>query len=124
MTVITRKFGHWPEHKFGHWPKRKKSRLWSNFLLYSLALLLLLFSCAPVKSEITEIDYKRLIHYSSSLRLKYNLEVKENEKIPNDLEIFIEACSKLKLNPDNALLILKDKNPKVYEQIQKYINQK
>jgi len=80
--------------------------------LLAFLLLLLFAGCAPVKKEVTETDKKRLVHYITILRFRYNLEKPEP---PSDTDIFMEACDKLRLDPALAAESLKNSHPQIYK---------
>ena len=69
------------------------------------------------KAEINDIDYKRLLYYTSLMRLKYNLEATDAKPAPGNYEIILEAIDKLKLEPEITLNKIKEKNPEIYEQL-------
>ncbi len=79
--------------------------------------LLIIANCAKKKSDISELDIKRLFQRISISRVTEHLDSKEVSLIKDDRKIFLESCEILRLEPAEALLKIKNINPKLYAQL-------
>lgn len=91
-----------------------------QFLKITIASILfsfLLFSCAPVKEDVTEADLNRVLDRMAGQRVATGLRVEEGKPLPSDWEIFQESCKIFRLDPDTAMNLLEEKNPKLHRTI-------
>jgi len=73
--------------------------------------------CAPKKKEVSDVDLKRLIDRIGMVRMSMNLDLEEGSVVRSDQEIFLEACTVLRLDPEKAKEKIKVLNPKLYDRI-------
>ena len=102
-----------PGFLFSHWEKILANHK-SFCLIQILFLTLLLSSCAPEKTSVSELDIHKVIDRISYTRFADRLETDDVTKIKSDREIFIETCELYRLNPDLVLKKLQTANLPLY----------
>ena len=85
--------------------------------LFSFLFLLLFFSCAPKKEQVSDVDLKRLVDRIAMMRMSQNLDFDPTDSKPlkTDYQIFKEVCEIFRLDPTQALEKMKSQNPELYE---------
>jgi hypothetical protein len=102
-----------PGFLFSFLEKLLSNRL-SLCLTQTLFLTLLLGSCAPEKTSVSELDIHKVIDRISYTRFADRLETDDVTKIKSDREIFLETCELYRLNPDLVLEKLQSSNLPLY----------
>lgn len=87
-------------------------------LLISFLALGVLAHCAPIKNEVTDADYKRVIERVAQQRVATALSLKKGESNLPEIELFEDSCKIYRLDCDQFFLLLKERNPSMYEDIQ------
>lgn len=87
-------------------------------LLTSFLALGILVHCAPIKTEVTDADYKRVMERVAQQRIATALSLKKGEENLPEIELFEDSCKIYRLDCDQFFLLLKERNPSMYNEIQ------
>ncbi len=89
----------------------------TRYRLSCLFLVSLLFTCAPEKTTVTDLDVHKILDRISYSRFSDRLENEDPGKLKTDREIFLETCELYRLNPDLVLDKLQNSHPNLFNRL-------